>query len=134
TITSYEDSTQMAIRSMANKGMDAFLYGEEDPQIEFTYGKSYYSSWGRYTIKGDTLFINDLANYEITAYRLLGWKKKQYKWLIRGDTLLNFHYQTGELVPDSIWYSVYNPQVKLDFMDSRKAWIYQYNEYPSRKD
>lgn len=130
TNTSFSDSSTMDIRQMAEKKKDRFIIGEENPQLRYSYSKSYNSSWGRYTIKDDTLFLTDLRNYHITAYRLFGWKKENYKLIIRGDTLLHHHYKTGELIPDSVGYSVYKPNVKLDFMDSRKAWIYKYNEYP----
>lgn len=130
TSIAYPDSSDMPIRQMAEEKRDGFVFGEDNPQLRYSYSKSYYSSWGRYTIKDDTLFLTDLGNYHESAYRLFGWKKENYKQLIRGDTLLVFHYKTVELVPDSVGYSVYNPNVKLDFMDSRKAWIYKYNEYP----
>lgn len=130
TSNDYKDITRMPIGIMAAKETDEFLKEEENPHVVFTYGKSYYSSWGRYTIVRDTIYITELVNNEITAYRLLGWKKRNRILSIQGDTLLHHHYKTGELVPDSVGYSVYKPNVKLDFMDSRKAWIYKYNEYP----
>lgn len=101
------------------------MEGFVERSIIYSYEDNGRSNWGRYTIRGDTLITSMLER----IYRDVH-KKIEYKYLIKGDTLLRFHIITGERIPPSKAYAVHNPYIKLDFIDTRKAWIYKYNPYP----
>lgn len=127
---SYPDSLGMDIRRMFEGYDEGFSETNNNYFKTHTYGKSYSSAWGRYSINEDTLIIEILENYNVAANRILGWRKNRYLNLIKSDSLLSFQNENADLISSSITYAIHNPNIKLDFIDTRKAWIYKYNPYP----